>query len=110
MGNVGARRERDAKLVRVSRFLIVLRNALANLCRGHPHDRVGSSIVAWVAAEDLNTEGAFLELIASSVEFFLNDEAEESGKALAIGKVRILQQPIKLSRDVSSFFFTVDGL
>ena len=89
------------EFVQVSRILVVLSDAFADLRRGHPYDRVGSGIVAGVPAEDFNPESSFLELVASPFEGLLDDEAEETWESAYYGKVGILQEPIELPRDLS---------
>ena len=109
VGDVGAGREGDAELVGAVGVLVVLGDALADLGGGDTDDGVGGGVVAGVAAEDFDAEGAFLELIAAAFELLLNDVAEEAGEAFAVGEVGVVEEAIQLPQDVCLLRIAVNG-
>ena len=107
--NIASRWQGDAKFVRVTGVLIVLGDAFADLGGGDTDDGVGGGVVAGVAAEDFDAEGAFLELIAAAFELLLNDVAEEAGEAFAVGEVGVVEEAIQLPQDVCLLRIAVNG-
>src|ERR1700733_4962002 len=70
MRDVGAGRKRDAELVGVTGFLVILCDALAYFGGGHSNDGIGSSVVRGVASKDFYPEGSLLKELAAAFEFF----------------------------------------
>ncbi len=104
-----SRGEGDAQLVGAVRVLVVLGDALADFGGGDADDGVGGGVVAGVAAEDLDAEGSFLELVAAALKLLLDDEAEEAGKPFAVGEVGVVEEAIQLSQDVCLLRIAVNG-
>jgi hypothetical protein len=109
VGDVGAGGKRNAELLRAIGILVVLGDALADLGGGDTNDGVGGGIVAGVAAEDLDAEGALLELVAATLKLFLDDEAKKAGKPFAMGEVRVVEKALQLSQDVCLLRIAVNG-
>ncbi len=109
MRDIGAGREGDAQFVGAVGILVVLGDAFADLGGSDADDRVGGRIVAGVAAEDLDAESALLELVATAIEFLLDNVAEKAGKPFAMGEVGVVEEAIQLSQDVCLLRIAVDG-
>ena len=109
VGDVGAGGEGDAQFVGVGGILIVLGDAFADLGGGDADDGVGGGVVAGVAAEDFNAEGALLELVAAAFQLLVDDEAQKAGKPFAVGEVGVFEEAIQLSQDVCLLCFAVNG-
>jgi hypothetical protein len=72
----------------VARLLVVQCNALADLCCSGTDNRVGSSIVVRVLAEDLNSDGSLLKPISLSGQRLAYHEAQKWRKSTAVAKAQ----------------------
>jgi len=83
----------------MTRVLIVLRNAFADLRGCHPHDRFDGRIVVGILAEDLHAQCALFQQVRLAIDRRFDNVAEERRKSAAIAKVWIGEQPLKLRFD-----------
>src|SRR5579875_1233393 len=102
--HVGAGGKDDAQLFLVAGFLVVERDALANLGRGDPHDGIGGCIVIGGLVKNLDAESALLELIGLPGEGLFHDVAQKCRKAAAVTEEGIGEEPFELFCG-SGFFF-----
>jgi hypothetical protein len=107
--DVGAGRERDAELFRAVGVLVVLSNSLADFGGGDADDGIGGSVVACIAAEDFDAEGALLELVPAAFELFVDDKAKKTRKPLAMGKMRVVEEAIELAKDIVLLRFAINS-
>ncbi len=96
LGDVVAGRQLDAQLAVVRLIVVVLRDSLANFCRGHPHDRVRSGVVAGVAVKYLDAEQPLLQQEASPGEGFFDNKPQQRGVAPALVEQTRLEQTLQL--------------
>jgi hypothetical protein len=95
-GNVAARGEIDPDFIGVLRFLIVLRDALADFCGRHPYDWIGVGVVVRGAVKNLNTEETLLELRTLAFFSLLYQIFQQSGVPMAVAEVMTFQHPLEL--------------
>ena len=75
--DVGTGRERDAKFGLVAGILVVLRNALADLCRGYANNGIGGGVIVGTASENLDAQSPFLERILLAGKSLFDDVAQK---------------------------------
>jgi hypothetical protein len=97
-GNVGAGRQVDAKFTLAARFVIVLRDALANFAGGYANHRILIRIVAGVSPENFHAEGSFLQVtfVPFTAQRVLDDVTQQIRISLAVFEGRVTQYAFKL--------------